>query len=304
MEPRRSRSRRKWHANARPDNWGGDDVARDKYKAADRGTARRDEQDKPNTGFNTLRKLAEKGGMPEDRIPPSKDFDFAAAPEIIAADQEPEAVKILDMAETLAIPTPKPIIPGLLYQHENVALVAVLKSGKTFVALDLALSVASGTPVFGNTDGLVAENVGAVVFMSGEGHAGIPSRIKAWLGARGREPAAVPLYYIMGVPKAKEGLRESQKHVAAVRARLGGHGAILVVVDTLARSISGLDENETATASVYHEMTEYFVKHLDCAVLTIAHASNKNQEKWGREHEPDFRGSSAFGAGFDATWTR
>jgi RecA-family ATPase len=196
-----------------------------------------------------------------------------------------------------------PIIPGLLYQHENVALVAVLKSGKTFTAMDLGLSVASGTPIFGNTEGLVAQNVGAVVYLSAEGHAGIPSRIDAWMKARGLSGKRIPFYYVKQVPKAADWKKESEAFVAAIRAKLGEQAVILIIIDTLARSIIGLDENATDAANNYLAMTEHFIQEHGCTVLTVAHASNKNQEKWSSGHDPDFRGTSAFGAGFDSTWT-
>jgi hypothetical protein len=73
----------------------------------------------------------------------------------------------------------------------------------------------------------------------------------------------------------------------------------LVVIDTMARSLRGLDENSAAAANLYLDNTERFRQGLKCTVLTVAHMSNKGDST---KKTPDFRGSSAFSAGFDAVW--
>jgi KaiC/GvpD/RAD55 family RecA-like ATPase len=75
---------------------------------------------------------------------------------------------------------------------------------------------------------------------------------------------------------------------------------VLVIIDTMARSLGSMDENAAAAANTYLELTERFRQGLDCTVLTVAHASNKKGKN--NVEEPDFRGSSAFSAGFDAVW--
>jgi AAA domain len=138
-----------------------------------------------------------------------------------------------------------------------------------------------------------------------EGHAGMPARLDAWLHQRDATGSLIPFYYIPQVPKAVSRESEAAKFVAAIGAKTT-EGAALVVIDTMARSIVGLDENSTEAASAYLDMTDYFVRELGCTCLTIAHASNKDQKNpklWNKDADPDFRGSSGFGAGYDTTWT-
>ena len=49
--------------------------------------------------------------------------------------------------------------------------------GKSFVAIDMALSVASGTPYLGTFPVVQSP----VVYLSGEGNSGIKDRIAAWM---------------------------------------------------------------------------------------------------------------------------
>ena len=82
----------------------------------------------------------------------------------------------------------------------------------------------------------------------------------------------------------------------ADRESRGGEPA-LVIVDTMARSLGALDENSTPAANAYLDMVEKFRSELQCSVLTVAHASNKD-----RANQTDIRGSSAFAAGMDSVW--
>jgi hypothetical protein len=284
------------YAEAPPSNFksAADVAAKFNRLLADRG-------DRPAKGFGSLVMAARGNGYAGEWHEARADiFD-----QYLSGAAATDGIEILDFNQVRAIKPPAPIIPGLLYQGENIAIVAIMKSAKTFAALDISLSVASGLPVFGNKHGLVAENVGAVIYCSAEGHGGMPARLDAWLQQRGATDMSVPFYYIPQVPKALQKDSEVARFIAAIRAKT--QGVTLVVIDTLARSIVGMDENSSDAASAYLDMTDYFVKELGCACLTIAHASNKelkNQKAVKpKDYDPDFRGSSGFGAGFDTTWT-
>jgi RecA-family ATPase len=61
--------------------------------------------------------------------------------------------------------------------------------GKSFLAVDIALSVATGTPFHGRDT-----KQGSVFFIAGEGHNGLARRFAAWSQARGVSLAGVPLF--------------------------------------------------------------------------------------------------------------
>jgi hypothetical protein len=89
-----------------------------------------------------------------------------------------------------------------------------------------------------------------------------------------------------------QGNRDVLRYVAGIRNRCK---PVLIVIDTMARSLGKLNESESATASMYLEMTQVLRDAFPgCATLTLAHA--------GKDDGRGLRGSSAFTAGFDAVW--
>ena len=207
-----------------------------------------------------------------------------------------ERIRILTEADIFAMPDPTPLVLHMLMEKQDVAFVGEPKSGKSFIAIDLAYSIASGEPFLGE---LPVMRAGPVVYLSGEGHGGFKRRIKAWRLARDiPEDQKIPFYYNANVPLAAEGMDECRAYVEAIKATVGQ--PVLVIIDTMARALRGLDENSADAASHYLELTGGLRKELSCTTVTIAHATNKAEAK--KRREIDFRGSSAFSAGFDAVW--
>jgi len=105
------------------------------------------------------------------------------------------------------------------------------KAGKTFAALSMALHIASGSQWFGSKT-----ERGPVLYVSGEGQGGLHKRIEGWKHATGIRTADM---YVIPFP-----VRLGQHdHVSALIADALAIRARLVVIDTLARSMAGMDEN-------------------------------------------------------------
>jgi hypothetical protein len=130
-------------------------------------------------------------------------------------------------------------------------------------------------------------------------------RIRAWLKHRGisRERIRGRFFYNKGVPLAAAGVAEAVAFVAAIKERVGAD-VELIVVDTMARSMSGLRENDSGDVTKFNDMLSALREGFgdSCASLTLAHASNK-EETTKKRTRPDFRGSSAASANFDAVYT-
>jgi len=112
--------------------------------------------------------------------------------------------------------------------------------GKSFLAVDISLSVATGTPYHG-----AEVQQGAVFYIAGEGHNGLARRFAAWSKDR-------------GVPLKDVSLSKSERAAqfldgACDKALAGKVDALaetcgppaLIVVDTLARNFGVGDENST-----------------------------------------------------------
>ena len=214
-------------------------------------------------------------------------------------------INLLRISDIRALPDPIELVEGMLVDRENVAIVSEPKAGKTFLAIEMALSLAAQIPVLGH---YAVRRKGHVIYLSGEGHAGMKRRIMAWGKLRGNlseaELDALPFHYNKGVPLTQEGIAEAKAFIEEVKRKVAAEGGVVVlaVLDTMARSLGGLDENAASTAAEYLNLTEALRDGLDCTVLTLAHATNK---EWAKRTgaSTDFRGSSGFSGGFDSVWT-
>ncbi len=162
-------------------------------------------------------------------------------------------------SELGSLPEPK----WLVNRHLSDGLTVMYgppKSGKTFVALSMALHIGSGTDWFGEkTHG------GTVLYVSGEGQGGLHKRIRGWKKATGIAQSnmyVIPFPVKLGEPS----------HVAALIADAQAIRASLVVIDTLARSMSGMDENSSQDMGKVIAGLGYLKSQTGCGVLIIHHS--------------------------------
>lgn len=157
-------------------------------------------------------------------------------------------------------------------------------SGKTFIALDVALCVATGTPYHGR-----AVTKGAVVVLAGEGHYGMRSRIAAWAQARGVSD-------LSGAQVSDRGTDlDTPAGVAAVASAIDALPTTppaLIVVDTVHRHMSG-DENSAKDVGAFLRGVAALQQRYQCSAMLIHHTGNDelSQERG--------RGSSSWRAALD-----
>lgn len=153
---------------------------------------------------------------------------------------EPEAAKlrarrslrVLTVPELDALPQPEWQVEGLVPEGSLVVLYGPPSSGKTFLALDLALHVATGRDWLGHE-----VRGGGVLYVAAEGVAGMRARVGAWRETHNPDD----LSDFRLVPETVDLL--SREDAAALAALCRKHETRLVVMDTLARCLPGADEN-------------------------------------------------------------
>lgn len=134
------------------------------------------------------------------------------------------------------------------------------KAGKTFAALSMALHVASGTEWHG-----AKVKRAPVLYVSGEGQGGLHRRINGWKAATGQRSADL---YVIPFP-----VRLAQPdHVAALITDTQTIGAKLVIIDTLARSMSGMDENSAQDMGKVIAGLGYLKAQTNAGVLILHHS--------------------------------
>src|SRR5688500_3788914 len=88
----------------------------------------------------------------------------------------PPKFKLFSIEELSALPSPEWLIDGVIERNALGVIYGPSGSGKSFLALDVALSVAADKPWHGQK-----VSAGPVVYVIGEGRGGTKKRLDAWM---------------------------------------------------------------------------------------------------------------------------
>jgi hypothetical protein len=170
---------------------------------------------------------------------------------------------------------PEFVIDGLLETETLGLIFGDPGCGKSFLAVDIASSVATGTPFHGR-----ATKQGPVFFIAGEGHNGLARRFTAWAEAHRVPLNTAPLFKSERAAQFLD--TASAGAVTDAVANLSDQygSPALIIVDTLARNFGAGDENNT------RDMSEFVVAIDDlrarfpgCAVLIVHHSGHADKQR-------------------------
>ena len=141
--------------------------------------------------------------------------------------------QLLTLEELKALPDPEWLIDRILPQGVLAALYGEPGAGKSFLALDWAMSVASGQPWFGGE-----VKAGAAVYVYAEGASGLKLRVRAWRNVKEGKPDCMRV-----LPHSVNLL--DREDVDRLTKAIGKDEdePKLIVIDTLARCFGDGDEN-------------------------------------------------------------
>lgn len=146
------------------------------------------------------------------------------------------------------IPPPVPVIDGLVFLDNLARMSSEPGRGKTFLALDMALCVATGTPWHGH-----GVRQGRVLYLVGEGLSGLNQRVAAW---ETYHKATVPEGTVEWLDIPLELHDPEGIDPDGLAAYVREEGFTVVIVDTQARYTAGMEENSNSEVGV-------LVKNLD-----------------------------------------
>lgn len=149
-----------------------------------------------------------------------------------------EPFKLLKVADLANFPDPVYLVDQLIHTGTLVEVHGPPASGKSFVALGVALSVATGTKWCGRE---VLR--GPTVYVAAEGVSGLKLRTEAWQRANGVGEVEDAYFLTQAVPLLDN--REVDRLLASIAAM--PTRPVLIVIDTLARCTAGQDENSAIT---------------------------------------------------------
>lgn len=181
---------------------------------------------------------------------------------------------LLDTERVQAMVPPTPLVDGLLYLDTIAMMYGPSGVGKSFVALDLAMHVSHGAwwqqrQVAG----------GEVLYIIAEGAAGFGPRLKAWQQHNRTYSAGAIAWLPWPVNVGDLGWTAALAEVVAERK------PVLVVLDTLARCIVGVEENSARDMGRVVANLETVRAAAGSCVLVVHHS--------GKAAEAGARGNSA-----------
>ena len=254
---------------------------------------RTDDEDRTRIGLGTIDDYARAEGYTGPH--PTRSAQIVERPSLfkpvdvdLASGREWNAdrFRFVDRVGMRHILPPEWLVRDFLPQGAYAILFGAPGTFKTFIALDIALSVACGLPTEPTWE---VSACGPVLFAAGEGREQIRKRIAAWEKTHYHGAEVENFVLSDPVPHVAEALQPF------IEGALHGYpnGYKLVVMDNVSRSMQGLNENAQEHASNFTRLVERLQHSLGATVLTLHHTGHDDKNK------DRARGSSVFGADAD-----
>lgn len=182
--------------------------------------------------------------------------------------------KVFSVAEIQEMPPIAWLITGILPEHSMAMLYGQPGAGKSFVALDLAMCIATGRDWLKHS----VRTPGAVLYLAAEGAPGMRARVSAWLAAHRATSAETAMHFVvepanlMDPTDAAHVERAIQSVGAPVR---------LVVIDTLHRSMAGGDENSARDVGLVLDHADRIRRTTGATVLIVHHSKKDSDTERG-----------------------
>ena len=192
-------------------------------------------------------------------------------------------IKVKTLGELRATPPPSFMIADYIIDNSFGVVFGQPATFKSFLVLDWALCIAHGIDWNDRPT-----RQGVVVYLAMEGQAGIAVRAEAWHREHQLSDEGIPFYAVTTpIGMAMENAPDVLQLKDAIEDTLGGVSPDLIVVDTLARSMSGsgADENSATDMGYFVRSADLLREWFECTVLAVHHS--------GKDTDRGLRGSSA-----------
>ncbi len=223
----------------------------------------------------------------DDDVVQSAGSSTPSTPSLPSAPSVQPAVRPLKLtrADTIEMRRPDWLLRGMLERDTFALIFGDPGCGKSFLAIDWACRIATGTAWRGHY-----VRPAPVVYVAGEGQQGFGRRIRAWGEHNGVALTDAPLYVAPAV--AIPDVSELTRLVLAVQPL--PKPPALIVLDTLARCFGGGDENSTQDMSKFVSACDALRRHYGCTVLVVHHTGHADKNR--------ARGAIALKAALDAEY--
>lgn len=203
----------------------------------------------------------------------AEEFDAVAAAAPAPADPDkPLRFQVVPAGEFAAKPPPEWIVKGVVPRAGLMVVFGDSGSGKTFAVLDLVAAIARGVPWRG-----CRVRQGRAVYVAAEGAGGFRTRLRAYAQQHDMALADLPLGVVADAPN----LLLKPDALDLCKAVQAAGGADVIVVDTLAQTMPGGNENagEDMGRAIAHCRG---LHRATGALVILVHHSGKDQAKGAR----------------------
>lgn len=179
---------------------------------------------------------------------------------------------LLSAPDLAHLPQPTWLIDGLVPAQSFSVLYGASGLGKSFLALDWGLCVATELAWYGR-----ATKKGAVLYVAAEGTGGLHRRVNAWQQARSCDdvtgihflPQPVNLLDPDDVGRLQRTIQGLQEPPSTI------------IYDTMARSMVGGDENSSRDVGRFIDNVDKLRKPIDASALVVHHTGKSGEDERG-----------------------
>lgn len=181
------------------------------------------------------------------------------------------------LTDLYPMPVLKSVVSDFLLSDSVNVFYGKPKSGKSFLMIDLACSVATGIDWMGHS---VTE--GSAVYIGLEGRSSLPDRVLAWETDRSSKPNKARFWKGGSLNAFNDA--EITRLITSLKEIHQSDPISLVIIDPLSRIIAGSDENSSATMSQVVDVADRIRKATGAAVVVVHHVSKSSEGSSPRGH--------------------
>ena len=197
--------------------------------------------------------------------------------------------QLLSIVQFQKLPPPTWLVEDVIPAAGQSMVYGASGDGKSFLAVDVSMSVATGRPWNGR-----AVRQGPIIYLAAEGSAGLARRTEAWMRYHGVQDAP-PAFFVPDAPQLH--IEKKSMHLLkTIEEEPNLKNPALIVADTVARCFVGGDENTSQDVGRWIAGAGRIQTATGGAFMLVRH-TKKAQPGAGAPQE---RGSSAFRGAADA----